>query len=85
MPPQAVSRWESSEEVYRDIIYIAFGSSMIYLVGARDAVLFEDIMDHLYENCWMMAAFAGHITITGDDDVDLRSSASLHLRPKKGL
>ncbi len=76
---------DGDEEVYRDIIHIAFGSFMIHFVGAKDADLLEDIMDHLYESCWLMAAFAVHIKITGDDDVDLGSSAELHLRLKNNL
>ena len=58
---------------------------MIHLVGAKDADLFEVIMDHLYESCGVMAAFAGHITITGDDDVDLGSFTALRLRPRNDL
>ena len=76
---------DGDEEVYRDIIHIAFGSFMIHLVGARDADLFEDITDHLYESCGVMAAFAGHITIPSDDDIDLGSSSALHFRPKNDL
>ena len=73
---------DGDEDVYRDIIHIAFGSFMIHLVGARDLDWFENIMDELYESCGVMVAFAGHITITGNDDVDLGSSAALHLRLK---
>ena len=76
---------DGDEEVYCDIIHITFGSFMIHLVGATDADLFEDIMDHLYESCGVMAAFAGYITISGDDDIDLGSSSALHFRSKNDL
>ena len=65
------------EEIYRDIIHIAFGSLMIHLVGATEADLFEDVMDYLYDSCGVVAAFAGHITISDDDDIDLGSSSAL--------
>ena len=76
---------DGDKEVYRDIIHIVFGSFMIHLVGAMDADLFEDAMDHLHDTCGIMAAFAGHITIPDEDDLTLGSSSALLFRPKNDL
>ena len=76
---------DGDKEIFRDLIHIAFGSFMIHLVGATDADLFEDVMDHLYESCGVMAAFAGHITISDDDNIHLGSSSALLFCPKNDL
>ncbi len=47
--------------------------------------MFEDVMDHLYESCGVVVAFAGHITISDDDDITLGSSSALLFRPKNDL
>ena len=76
---------DGDEEVFRDVIHIAFGSFMIHLVGATDADLFEDIMDHLHNTYGVMAAFASHITISDEDDITLESSSVLLIRSKNDL
>jgi hypothetical protein len=47
--------------------------------------LFEDVMDHLYESCGVMAAIAGHIMISDEDDIYLGSSSALLFRSKNDL